>query len=90
MRRFLPEGHAGEEFVARSAGANHMRQRMTDIGCVHAALAEPGFFKRKQTKELVDQFADDFDPALAPGPDLWRNQIEDRNPRRFRWRASRR
>ena len=52
---------------------------MTYIGCVDAALAEPGFFKREKAKQLVDQFADDLDSTLAPGPDLRRNQVEDRN-----------
>src|SRR5947209_1053166 len=52
---------------------------MSYICCVDSAGPEPLFFKGKQAEELVHKLANDFDPTLAPGPDLRSYQVKNRN-----------
>lgn len=69
-----------KEFATRNLGTNNFCEWMTYIVGVDAALAKPGLFEGEKTKELVDPAADYVDTALAPSPDLWSNQVENRNP----------
>lgn len=48
------------------------------MGGADAAVAEVAFFKRKDAEEVIEG-AEQFDPAFAPGPDLGRDQVHDRD-----------
>src|SRR5690348_17267017 len=56
---------------------------MSYICCVDSAGSEPLFFERKKAEELVHKLANDFDPTLAPGPDLRSYQVKNRNSPAF-------
>ena len=67
----------GKEVGAGGVRVYKRGERMPYIGSVNMMFAEPGFLEREKAEKLIDQTANDFDPVLAPGPDLRSDQIED-------------
>src|SRR5690349_6127 len=50
---------------------------MTDLGGVYTTLPKPGLRDREDAEKVVHQFRKLADPALAPGPDLGSDEVND-------------
>src|SRR5207237_756648 len=56
-----------------------VRQRMSHILRIHAAVAIKLLLERKDHQHLLHVLPHQLDAALSPGPQLWANKIDDGN-----------
>ena len=67
------------EIRAVQTGPNRFRQRVADVAGVHTALPVPAFLEGEDAQQPLNIASHGLGPALAPGPGLRSDQIDNWN-----------